>query len=157
VDGGQVQMRTLKQLLIAGLLCGLPLSARAECDCAKTSARASFKCHDAVFIGTTTEIAGLRFASVTVNEVFKGRVQHDVVVAGVEGDCGYVQLDPNRQYLFHAVRDGEASDDLFEVWTITICGLPLPADEPRGALRIAQLRRRAWWWRLPLSGWCLYR
>ena len=152
-----MQLSGLKRLFIGGLICALSLSARAECDCAETSPRESFKCHDAVFIGTTTEDASFWGANVTVTKVFKGRVQHHVVAAGVEGDCGYVQFEPNRQYLFHAVRGGEASADRLELWIITTCARPLPADEPRGASRIAELRRRAWWWRLPLSGWCRYR
>jgi hypothetical protein len=137
------------------ILVAAAASAHAECDCAQISGKRLFQCSDAVFIGQTTEDAGPFAAQITVKKVFKGRVQHDVVVAGVDGDCGYsVSFEPHRDYLFHARRGEGASGGLLELWRISICAPPLPAGEARVGVLITDLRRRAWWWKLPLSGWC---
>jgi len=127
---------------------------RAECDCAQIPEKHLYQCSDAVFIGHTTEVVPFA-AQITVSKVFKGRVEEHVVVAAVTGDCGYgVSFEPDREYLFHVQRGEAATDSQLEMWRISMCTPALRTDESPGASGVASLRRYAWWWKLPLSGWC---
>jgi hypothetical protein len=144
--------RFRKILPLAALLIGFSTaSVYAECDCAQTSDRRAFKCADAVFIGTA--IDGGRTTAVDVGVVFKGKPQQQIVVSSADGDC-YFSFQAHREYVFYVYRGTDATTEYLAVWKTSACSHSFALDTPGAAAEIAQLRHRAWWWRLPLSGWC---
>jgi hypothetical protein len=120
----------------------------AECDCAYASNKQSFKCHRAVFVGTVVSGDGyFAPASVHVEETFKGTLPKTVNVSS-GGGCGF-SLAEGQTYLLETF---EGEDGL--TLKTSVCSHTRPVEDPRAVQAIAELRRRAWWWRLPFSGFC---
>ena len=119
---------------------------RAECDCAASTNKDLFKCSSAVFTGKVT--GGGVASRVEVHRVFKGRVARDVVFDWA-GECGIILAD-GEEYLFYAYdrRDGG------RLWRTSICAHTRRVSDKRASAALAELERKAWWWRLPLSGFC---
>jgi hypothetical protein len=124
----------------------LASNSNAECDCAEVSNKDSFKCHRAVFVGSVLEDGDA--TRVVVEEVFKGRLPVEVIVSAM-GECR-IWFQAGRRYLFEVYYE-EADQSTLRT---SICSHTRALDDPRTIARVAELRHRAWWWRLPLSGWC---
>jgi hypothetical protein len=139
-----------RSALLALVLSGfIAANARAECDCAEVSNKESFKCHRAVFVGSVLDAGPA--ARIAVKEIFKGRLPAEVFVDS-SGECRLF-FEPGRSYLIEVFDD----DRDRSVLRTSICSHTRPLDDIATANRVAELRRRAWWWRLPLSGWCRHR
>ena len=135
-------------ILVASTL--LTQSALAECDCAAVSLKESFKCHDAVFVGRI--VSGDVFpvsAEVAVLEVFKGRLPATIEVSANFG-C-HVTLAEGGTYLFEVFKGEDGGLQTSQ------CSFTRPLEEPGVNEQLRVIRRRAWWWRSFLSGWCRYR
>jgi hypothetical protein len=122
----------------------------AECDCAGVSLKESFKCHDAVFVGRI--VSGNVFpvsAEVAVLEVFKGRLP-DTIEVGANFGC-HVSLAEGGTYLFEAFKGEDGGLQTSQ------CSFTRLVEEPGTLEQLRLIRRRAWWWRSFLSGWCRHR
>ena len=134
-------------LAVVGVL-AIAANALGECDCAGVTNKESFKCHRAVFIGIALD--GGYFSRVEVQKVFKGKLAKIVEVNS--GDGCDLFLTAGQAYLFelYGGEDGSAMKT-------SICSHTWPLDDPRAVVAVRQLQRRAWWWRLPFSGFCSQR
>jgi hypothetical protein len=135
-------------LALAASSLSIAAGAFAECDCAEVSNKQSFKCHRAVFIGTVVE--GSFISNVEVEEVFKGQLPNSVLV-DTSGECR-IWFEKGKRYLFEIYNEADSS-----TLKTSICSHTRPLEDRRTLALIAELRRWAWWWRLPLSGVCRQR
>lgn len=135
---GAMRAALLACLFLLLLAAAKPLSA---CECITPDPKTGFKHASSVFLG---EVVTASRGQITFNviETFKGRTA-DVITVDGRGSCGYSVKYVGDQYLIWARRGDDGT--LY----IGFCALSHPVKQDDWTLRT--LRRRAWWWRSPIS------